>query len=105
MTSPNAPKSGKIAVIGCGQGHDALLFAQHGLEVTGFDFAPSAIASAQKLSQSQGISCEFLQGDIFDLDAEFPTSFDYVLEHTCLCAILPELRSKYVKIVHSLIKP
>jgi len=105
LASPNAPKSGKMAVIGCGPGHDALLFAQHGLEVTGFDFAPSAIASAQKLSQSQGISCEFLQRDIFDLPAEFPASFDYVVEHTCFCAILPELRSKYVKTVHSLIKP
>jgi SAM-dependent methyltransferase len=46
-----------------------------------------------------------LQRDIFDLAAEFPASFDYVLEHTCFCAILPELRLKYVKTVHSLIKP
>lgn len=105
LATPNSPKPGKMAVIGSGPGHDALLFAQQGFEVIGFDFAPSAIASAQVLAQTMGIECQFLQRDIFDLPAEFPASFDYVVEHTCFCAIRPELRSRYVQMVHSLLKP
>jgi methyl halide transferase len=38
-----------MAVLGCGRGYDALLFASHGFEVVGFDFAPMAIAQAHSL--------------------------------------------------------
>jgi SAM-dependent methyltransferase len=105
LTSANAPTAGKTAVIGCGQGHDALLFAQHGFDTVGFDFAPSAIAIAQNLSQSMGISTQFLQRDIFTLLHEFPSSFDYAIEHTCFCAIRPEQRPDYVNMVNSILKP
>jgi methyl halide transferase len=33
LASTNAPQPGKIAVLGCGRGHDALLFAEAGFEV------------------------------------------------------------------------
>ncbi len=105
LDSAAAPKIGKIAVLGSGSGYDALLFAQKGFEVTGFDFAPSAIASATELAQTRGIAAQFLQRNIFDLPTEFPNYFDYVLEHTCFCAIEPTLRPAYVKLVKSLLKP
>lgn len=105
LNSPAAPKIGKIAVLGSGSGYDALLFAQKGFEVIGFDFAPSAIASATQLAQNSGISAQFLQRNIFDLPAEFPHYFDYVLEHTCFCAINPGDRPAYVQLVKSLLKP
>ena len=105
LDSTAAPKPGKIAVLGSGSGYDALLFAQMGFEVIGFDFAPSAITSATALTQNSGISAQFLQRNIFDLPAEFPHYFDYVLEHTCFCAIEPRLRPAYVNLVKSLLKP
>jgi SAM-dependent methyltransferase len=105
LASTKAPIAGKTAVIGCGQGHDAILFAKHGFDTIGFDFAPSAIALGQKLSQTMGISMQFLQRDIFALPQEFPASFDYAIEHTCFCAIRPEQRSDYVKMVRSILKP
>lgn len=105
LDSAAAPKPGKIAVLGAGSGYDALLFAQRGFEVIGFDFAPSAIASATQLAQNKGISAQFLQRNIFDLPAEFPHYFDYVLEHTCFCAIAPSDRTSYVQLVKSLLKP
>ena len=105
LDSTAAPKTGKIAVLGSGSGYDASLFAQRGFEVIGFDFAPSAIASATALTQNSGISAQFLQRNIFDLPAEFPHYFDYVLEHTCFCAIEPRLRLSYVTLVKSLLKP
>ncbi|AFY74900.1 Thiopurine S-methyltransferase (TPMT) [Synechococcus sp. PCC 7502] len=96
---------GKVAVIGCGRGHDALLFAKYGFDVTGFDFSPSAIADAKSLTDSMGLTAKFLRRDIFDLDREFLGAFDYVVEHTCFCAIAPSQREDYVKLVHSILKP
>ena len=105
FASTKAPIAGKTAVIGCGQGYDAILFAQHGFDTIGFDFAPSAITLGQKLSQTMGISMQFLQRDIFELPKEFPASFDYTIEHTCFCAISPEQRPDYVNMVRSILNP
>lgn len=98
-------KPGKAAVLGCGRGYDALLFAEVGFEVVGFDFAPTAIASATSLAQTTNNTAQFLQRDIFDLASEFPAHFDYVVEHTCFCAISPEQRPQYVQLVHSILQP
>ena len=105
LASNNAPQPGKLAVIGCGKGHDAFFFAESGFEVVGFDFAPSAIAEATATAKVREIPALFLQRDIFTLDKEFASSFDYVLEHTCFCAIDPSLRSQYVEVVKSLLRP
>lgn len=105
LSSKNAPKSGKVAILGCGKGHDALLFAESRFEVVGFDFAPSAIAEATSSAKSRGLPAQFLQRDIFALDQEFSQRFDYVLEHTCFCALDPSLRSQYVEVVKSILRP
>lgn len=103
LASPAAPKPGRIAVLGCGRGHDARLFAERGFDVVGFDFAPSAIAAAQELAQ--GLPAQFLQRDIFGLPQEFAGQFDYVLEHTCFCAIDPDRRAEYMAVVQQILKP
>ena len=106
LSSTEAPKTGRVAVLGCGGGSDALLFAEAGFEVVGFDFAQGAIDRAKTRASERGIeNIQFSQRDIFDLETEFANSFDYVLEHTCFCAIDPELRSKYVQLVHTILKP
>lgn len=105
LNSPSAPQPGRTAVLGCGRGYDAVLFADRGFEVIGFDFAASAIVDATCLAQERGSSAQFLQRDIFELAAEFPSSFDYIVEHTCFCAIPVEKRRFYVKLVHSLLRP
>jgi ubiquinone/menaquinone biosynthesis C-methylase UbiE len=104
LNSTQAPPAGKIAVLGCGRGYDAMLFAEHGFEVIGFDFAKSAIADATVLAQTCGSSAKFMQRDIFELPAEFSDEFDYVLEHTCFCAIDPSQRSAYVKLVRDILR-
>lgn len=96
---------GKTAVLGCGRGYDAVLLAEHGFEVIGFDFAPTAIADSISLAQTTNNKAQFLQRDIFNLATEFPHHFDYVVEHTCFCAIPPERRAEYVKLVRSILRP
>lgn len=95
---------GRVAVLGCGRGYDALLFAAHGFEVVGFDFAAAAIAEAKALAQATKSSAQFVQRDIFDLSS-YANSFDYVVEHTCFSAIEPARRLAYLQVVRSVLKP
>jgi SAM-dependent methyltransferase len=98
------PTPGLSAVLGCGKGYDAVWLAQQGFEVVGFDFAPAAIAQAQNLAAIAQVSVDWQQRDIFQLE-EYAQKFDYVIEHTCFCAIAPEQRPEYVQVVGQLLKP
>lgn len=104
LNATDAPQAGRMAVLGAGNGHDALLFANRGFEVMGFDFAPSAVQNATTAAQKQGLAVRFLQRDIFALEPEFSETFDYVLEHTCFCAIDPSQREAYVRVVRDLLR-
>jgi methyl halide transferase len=105
LASAQAPKPGQMAVLGCGSGQDALLFAAAGFDVIGFDFAPSAISRASATAKARKLNAQFRQRNIFALEPEFCHSFDYVLEHTCFCAIDVALRSQYVQVVKKLLRP
>jgi methyl halide transferase len=95
----------KVAVPGCGRGHDARLLARHGYAVWGFDFAEDAIREARALAAREGTSVRFEQRDIFTLPTHFPNAFDGVWEYTCYCAIDPERRAEYVRVIHRILKP
>ncbi|MBD0269621.1 MAG: methyltransferase domain-containing protein [Cyanobacteria bacterium Co-bin8] len=103
--SASAPPPGKAIVLGSGRGYEAMLFAEQGFEVTAVDFAPSAIAEASQAAAERDLVIQFLQRDIFDLVPEFAGQFDYVIEHTCFCAIDPSLRTAYIDLVTELLKP
>jgi methyl halide transferase len=105
LASAQTPQPGRMAVLGCGSGQDAMLFSVAGFDVVGFDFAPSAIAKASTTAKARELSAQFLQRNIFELESEFQHSFDYVLEHTCFCAIDPTMRSQYVQVVKNLLRP
>jgi len=90
------PKS-RILVLGCGEGHDAALFANAGHVVTAVDFSAEAI---QKAQQNYGHleNLTFIKDDIFNLPHEWNYSFDLIIEHTCFCAIEPHRRISLVKL-------
>jgi len=93
---------GKMAVLGCGRGHDAALFGHHGFCVTGFDMVQEAVTEAKA---SYGHVARFVQANIFHLDPVYDGQFDAVLEHTCFCAISPRQRTRYVDVAERLLKP
>ncbi|HLZ10247.1 MAG TPA: methyltransferase domain-containing protein [Chloroflexota bacterium] len=105
LSGANRPTAGRAAVIGCGRGHDALHFARNGFAVVGFDFAPAAVAAARESATRECLSAEFVQEDIFRLPPEYRETFDYVIEHTCFCAIDPSRRPEYVEVVRGLLRP
>jgi SAM-dependent methyltransferase len=88
---------GRVAVPGCGRGHDARLLAARGHEVVGFDFAPAALAAARALAAREDVTVTFESRDVFALGRELPQAFDGVWEYTCFCAIDPARRAEYVR--------
>lgn len=100
-----APTTGKIIVLGCGQGQDAVFLAQQGLTVTAVDFAPSAVQATKQLASEKRVSLTVIEQDIFTLNRQYQQQFDYLFEHTCFCAIAPEQRQAYVELVAALLKP
>jgi SAM-dependent methyltransferase len=105
LMGDEAPAPGPLLVPGCGQGHDALLFARYGFAVTGVDFAPSAVAAATARAAQAGLPTTFVEADLFSLGQRWPGTFAYVAEHTCFCAIDPARRAEYVRVVHDLLRP
>jgi len=95
----------RVAVPGCGRGHDVRLLARRGYRVTGFDFADAAVAEARARARADGVSADFEQRDIFTLAADHGGAFDAVWEYTCFCAVNPARREEYARLVHDLLRP
>jgi methyl halide transferase len=87
------PLTGRVLVIGCGPGHDVAALAAQGVDVTGLDIAPSAVAKAQQ--NYPALAERFVLGDLFDLAPKWRGGFDIVVEHTCLSGMPPSLRAQY----------
>jgi SAM-dependent methyltransferase len=88
--------TGRILVPGCGRGHDArALAAQPDATVVGLDLSSAAVAQAQRLSAKTTTNLIFLTGDFFHLPPEMSGAFDWLVEHTCFCAIEPKFRPAY----------
>lgn len=95
--------TGRVLVPGCGTGHDVRALAAQGAEVVGMDLAPSAVRKAEAFS-NVGDEC-YAVGDFLNLDAEHRGVYDWVLEHTCLCALEPSQRVAYARAVSQALKP
>jgi len=95
---------GKVCILGCGRGYDAVMFAKKGFDVTAVDFAPSAIKAVRNLAKKSDVVVQAIQDDIFSLTPEYSKTYDYVIEQTCFCAIDPNRRTEYERLVKLLLK-
>ena len=102
--SKDLPK-GKICVIGCGRGYDVVTFAKAGFEVTAVDFARSAVLATRENARKAEVDVTVLRDDLFNLPEALHGKFDYILEYTCFCAINPDRRFEYDRVVWQLLKP
>ena len=100
------PIRGEVLVPGSGPGHDVRALAAQsagGASVTGLDLSPTAITLARSFPPAGNERHE--QGDLFRLPPSWHHRFDWVVEHTCFCAIPPALRAEYVRAIERLLKP
>ena len=98
-------KPGRICILGCGNGYDAILFSQRGFDVTAVDFASSPINNIKNAAEILSLNICTVQDDIFNLSSKFKNSFDYIIEQTCFCAIDPTKRGQYGLLVYDILKP
>jgi SAM-dependent methyltransferase len=97
-------KIGKICVLGCGNGHDALEFARYKNDVYAVDFADQALKNLKKASNKNNLMINLVNEDIFNLQKDYSIFFDLVFEYTCFCAIDPMRRKEYFEVVHGILK-
>ncbi|MBL0210445.1 MAG: methyltransferase domain-containing protein [Holophagaceae bacterium] len=90
---------GKIAVPGCGFGHDAAELARRGFRVTAFDFAAPAI---------EGAKARYGDAVAWRLEDWFTTlegPFDHIFDHTCFVAMEPARRKDFLDICAGRLRP
>lgn len=96
---------GHALVPGCGRGDDALYIASLGVDVSGWDSAPTAIAAARERARAQGLAADFAVRDALAPDPTAAQTFEAWIEHTFLTALPPEARPRYVAAAATLLRP
>ncbi len=90
-----------LLIAGAGNAHEAEYLHQQGFKnVHVVDIAAQPLANLQQ--RCADFPSEHLhEMDFFELEAQF----DIIIEQTFFCAIAPNLRPKYAKKMHQLLKP
>lgn len=57
------PLTGRVLVLGCGPGREALVLARRGCAVTGLDREPGMLARARELARAAGLAIEYREGE------------------------------------------
>jgi len=71
-----APKGATALSVADGEGRNSVFMAEHGLDVTALEYAPSAIAKARKLAMARGVTVDFRSVDV--LTHDWPDLYDIV---------------------------
>jgi protein-L-isoaspartate O-methyltransferase len=93
----------RIAVPGCGSGHEVLALAQADSEVVGIDYADAAVALTRERLAAEGMAGTVVQADVLAWRPEAP--LDAVYEQTCFCALHPDHWVAYARQLHAWLKP
>ena len=98
--------TGRVLDAGCGTGHNAVHLADAGLQVVGFDVAPTAVAAARERADVRGSSVRFVCADATDLPStdELGGPFDTVLDVGMFHALTEEQRTRYCAGLHRLVR-
>ncbi len=93
----------RIAVVGCGYGHDARALLARGYDVTAFDMSPTAIDLARR--QHAEWPEAFHVADLFQLPSRWQRRFDLVVEIHTIQSMPPDTRERSIAAIESLLHP
>jgi SAM-dependent methyltransferase len=93
----------RIAVPGCGTGHDVAWLARAGAQVTGIDYAPAALERARETLRQADAQASLVAADVTAWAPGEP--FDAVYEQTCWCALHPDRWAAYAQRLQSWLRP
>jgi cyclopropane fatty-acyl-phospholipid synthase-like methyltransferase len=95
---------GRVLDSGCGTGEHTLMAAALGLDATGVDSAPTAIATAERKTRERGLTARFLVHNALDLGSLGET-FDTVIDSGVYHIFDDEDRPRYVKSLEAATEP
>lgn len=90
--------------LGCGPGRNAIYLARQGFDVTGIDFASSAIEKARERAESFGLEIEFVEDDLTNL-RNVSGTFQFIVDVGTLDVLHFRIRDRYVQSVTRLAQP
>lgn len=93
----NLIEKGRILILGCGKGYDALFAAQNNFDVVGVDFSEEALGYANLLAVNENLKLKFIHQDFFELDENYKNHFDYIFEYVTFCAVNPDRLNELIK--------
>lgn len=96
-------KAGRALAVADGEGRNSVYLAGLGLEVTAFDYAPSAVAKARQLAKDEAVSVNFEVSDLAGWDWSAP-GYDMVAG-IFIQFVLPSERAKLFSDLDRALKP
>jgi SAM-dependent methyltransferase len=90
--------------LGCGTGSNAVFLARHGFEVTGVDFASSAIDKARQRADEAGVTVEFVVDDLTTMQ-KVVGPFAFLVDYGSMDDLRPAHRDLYTENVLRLSEP
>lgn len=94
---------GRALDVGCGAGVFAVWLAEQGMEVTGLDLFPEAIAMAESRARERSVQVELVTGDLFAYEPG--PVFDLVFDSGCLHALVGGDVTRYKRKLLGWLKP
>ncbi len=95
---------GRAVDLGSGTASNCIFLAKHGFDVTGVDYAKSAVELGRAKARKAGVSVDFIVDDLTDL-RHITGTFDLLVDYGTLDDLSPKDRDLYVKNVLPLTHP
>lgn len=80
----------KLLDLGCGEGRNAVYFAQHGFEVVGLDLSLPGLEKTRRYAAEVGVHVETIHADIVDYQLE--ETYDVIFSTGTLHYLPPDMR-------------
>ena len=106
IEGPSALPPAKALDAGCGTGDTSIYLAQHGWDVTAFDFVHVALNRARAKAAAAGVSIRAMQADVTRVTtAEIGAGFQLIVDNGLMHGLSDEARDAYVQLVNTVAAP
>jgi tellurite methyltransferase len=92
IIGPSADFRLKLLDLGCGEGRNAVYFAQHDFEVVGLDLSLPGLEKTRRYAEEIGVHVETIHADIVGYELE--DTYDVIFSTGTLHYLPPEVRSQ-----------
>jgi 2-polyprenyl-3-methyl-5-hydroxy-6-metoxy-1,4-benzoquinol methylase len=94
----------RVIDLGSGTASNCIFLAKHGFDVTGVDYANSAIEKGRTMADAEGVEVNFIVDDLTNLQ-HVSGPFDLLVDYGTLDDLVPRDRELYIRNVLPLTEP